>query len=220
LFQKRQPKGVAVKIHIGLEVAPEKEENTFSVTTQEGCTIVKGSVPMMMMANLMKGQPKDSVIDMHLGSLLGATLVFGTPKNLKKLRLLAHVRPVNESQFVASQLKPGARDWIEFGEHGMSCVYLFWALTGYSMTGSEPSCHVPIDPADLRRCILMLDTCELNDDFAEFAFPDSAIGWSSLQERWKQLESTFTAEVPDFKDIDISKSAPTTYAIMKSLRGK
>ena len=217
---KRQLKGCAVKIHIGLEVAPENIENTFSVTTQEGCTIVKGSVPMMLMANLMKGQSKDSVIDMHLGSLFGATLVFGKPSNLKKLRLLSPVRPVNESQFVASQLKPGARDWIEFGEHGMSSVYLFWALTGYSMTGSEPTCHAPIDPADLRRCILMLDTCELNDKFAEFAFPDSATGWSKLQDRWGQLVSTFTAEVPDFQDIDCSKSAPSTYAIMKSLRGR
>lgn len=218
--QKRQLKGIAVKIHIGLEVAPEKADNTFSVTTQEGCTIVKGSVPMMMMANLMKGQPKDSVIDMHLGSLFGATLVFGSPENLKKLRGLAPQRPVDETRFSRSQLTPGARKWIQAGEHGMSSVYLFWALTGYSMTGSEPSCHVPIDPADLRRCILMLDTCELNADFTEFAFPDSATGWSKLQDRWEQLVSTFTVEVPDFQDIDCSKSAPDTYAIMKSLRGR
>ena len=209
-----------MKIHIGLEVAPENVENTFSVTTQEGCTIVKGSVPMMMMASLMKGQSKDSVIDMHLGSLFGATLVFGRPKDLMRLRAVAPVRPVDESQFSTFQLKSGARDWIEWGEHGLSSVYLFWALTGYSMTESEPSCHVPIDPADLRRCILMLDICELNDDFAESAFPDSAIGWSSFQERWEQLVTTFTGEVPDFKDIDCSKSAPSTYAIMKSLRGR
>ena len=209
-----------MKIHIGLEVAPEKVQNTFSVTTQEGCTIVKGSVPMMMMVNLMKGQPKDSVIDMHLGSLFGATLVFGTPKNLKKLRILAPVRPVHESRFITCQLKPGARDWIEFGEHGLSSVYLFWALTGYSMTDSEPPYHTPVDPADLRRCILMLDACELSEVFAQFIIPSTALGWRSLQQRWKQLVSTFTGEVPDFQDIDCSKSAPTTYAMMKSLRGR
>jgi hypothetical protein len=208
-----------VKIHVSLEVAPEKVQNTFSVTTQESCTIIKGSVPMMIMTRLMYGQPKDCAIDTHLGSLFGATLVFGTPENLKKLRTLAPQRPVDEARFSRSQLTPGAREWIQTGEHGMSSVYLFWALTGYSMAGSEPPSHVPVDPADLRRCILMLDTCELNDKFAEFAFPDSAIGWSSLQAQWEQLVSTFTGEVPDFQDIDCSKSASSTYAIMKSLRG-
>jgi hypothetical protein len=95
-----------------------------------------------------------------------------------------------------SGLSEGAQQWVYSGEHGLSSVYLLYALTGYFEGAEPPAVMVPVDTGDLRRCLLMLEQCGLSNSIHKV----KAAAWEGLLEDWLLILKTFEDEVPDFRD--------------------
>lgn len=95
-----------------------------------------------------------------------------------------------------SGLSEGARQWVYSGEHGLSSVYLLYALTGYYEGAEPPAVMVPVDTGDLRRCLLMLEQCGLSNSIHKVKAP----AWEGLLGDWLLIIKTFEEEVLEFRD--------------------
>lgn len=100
--------------------------------------------------------------------------------------------------------------WIATGRVGASSKAMAMAACDMPTDGAYPS-----DPADLNRCLLMLEAVpEVRQQFAKVAAISRP--WANFIENWGKLEAMFLEEV----GLNWSKaqSAPKTYEFMKSLR--
>jgi hypothetical protein len=98
--------------------------------------------------------------------------------------------------------------WLAGGDSGMSSEAIVHHMLGMESDGSYP-----YDPADLGRCLRMLELFpEWKPRITEMAVYSKA--WKSLADRWDSLAAMMADEV----GIDWSKgrSAPRTYKAMKS----
>lgn len=107
-------------------------------------------------------------------------------------------------------------DWLAAGERGLSSesiveyLHGFPVLEGHWRRGAP---HYPLDPSDLRRCLLLLaDSPETAARFSRMraASPE----WAQLVDAWADLERQFLTEIGDLRTPE-SGSAPLTYAAMK-----
>lgn len=113
------------------------------------------------------------------------------------------------------------KGWLASGERGLSSEQIVITLTGESWwagsrysTGSD---H-PHDPADLRRCMKLLDAVHL----ARASLPvmrSVSPQWATLVDHWDELTSLLTEEVPDIlgRARDNGGRAPRTFARMQEL---
>lgn len=103
-------------------------------------------------------------------------------------------------------------EWLLDGETGMSSKNIVRVI----ITGKTDGSH-PHDPADLRRCIELINRHQ-GLRMAFFAdMPKVSSVWKELVEIWPLLESTLRYEMKNNKD----GKAPKTYDLMKEaiLRG-
>src|SRR5690606_19342598 len=103
-------------------------------------------------------------------------------------------------------------NWIATGRVGASSKAMAMAACGLPNDGSYPS-----DPADLNRCLLMLEAVpEVRQRFETIAA--FGIVWKRLIGRWDEVEASFLNEV----GFNWSKgeSAPKTYQLMKEVIGE
>lgn len=107
-------------------------------------------------------------------------------------------------------LPPGAVDWLANGERGNSSEAIFARLTGLPIGGSRCTSH-PLDPADLRRCRLLLEAVPAFRARLEEVADVSPV-WAALVARWDEVCSLMDEEAPDWRDG--SGGAPRTYALM------
>lgn len=111
------------------------------------------------------------------------------------------------------QLSQNAIEWLANGERGLSSETIFTYLTGVNALSDRWATH-PCDPADLRRCRLLLEACpELIPKFPTMA--KSSPVWKSLVENWLALCALMDAECPNWRDTNSRWSAPLTYHLMK-----
>lgn len=101
--------------------------------------------------------------------------------------------------------------WLLHGETGMSSKSILSEILGlYPSTGRYEN-H-PRDPADLKRCVQLLDEVpELRgalDAMRKLSSP-----WKRLIDNWTLLEETLKFEMRNSKD----GKAPLTYDLMKKL---
>ena len=103
--------------------------------------------------------------------------------------------------------------WLSTGDTGLSSETIaFWA--GYDVMREDHS-H-PVDPADFNRCLKLLDAAPLlRERLSKMAMLNDT--WARFVERWDEIEATFLEEVGF--DFCKGKSAPKTYALMKSVEG-
>lgn len=103
--------------------------------------------------------------------------------------------------------------WLARGERGISSEAIVEQLTGEKV-GRRPHrnrAH-PVDPGDLRRCVVLLNQHEL----AKLVFPGSMVNvspsWAALDAVWDELVALLREEKkrPDGK-------APKTYARMREV---
>jgi hypothetical protein len=95
------------------------------------------------------------------------------------------------------KLPKGAVDWLQNGERGISSDTIFERMTGLDV-GTEWH-DVPYDPADLRRCRLLLETVpEFHARIGEMRTVSAA--WSRLTDRWVALCSLMDEETPNWRD--------------------
>lgn len=111
-----------------------------------------------------------------------------------------------------SEIQSKVLSWIASGEVGQSSKAMAMTACGVPSEGDYP-----LDPADLNRCLKMLNAVpEVRDHFDKIA----ALGvvWGRLIARWAEIESSFIDEV----GIDWCKArrAPKTYALMKEVIGE
>lgn len=103
-------------------------------------------------------------------------------------------------------------NWIATGRVGASSKAMAMAACGLPNDGSYPH-----DPADLNRCLLMLEAVpEVRDHFDKI----EALGvvWGRLIGRWADIEASFLDEV----GLNWSKAqvAPVTYKLMRQVIGE
>jgi len=103
--------------------------------------------------------------------------------------------------------------WLRTGERGTSSQTIFEVMTGLPLTDGVFRRAVPFDPADFRRCRLLLEAVpEWRHRLGEMA----AVGprWSALIPRWDELCATMDAEAPEWRDG--VGDAPLTYRLIRA----
>lgn len=100
-------------------------------------------------------------------------------------------------------------NWFGCGSVGASSKAMALASIGVPNGGDYPH-----DPDDLNRCLLLLEAIpEIRLKMDKVAAINET--WAKLVERWEELELCFLHEVG--LDWRKAKSAPKTYALMKSM---
>lgn len=106
----------------------------------------------------------------------------------------------------------GFGDWLISGRHGVSSLAIAGRLTGASIKDDGFQNH-PSDPADFRRCILLLKAVpEWRGRIREMGVVSDV--WERLVLKWDELEDLLELEMGEY-----SIGAPRTYARMKEIIG-
>lgn len=123
---------------------------------------------------------------------------------------------INKSITFSQDVINKAMHWLATEDTGLSSTLILTNILSQGSTGSidshETKFH-PRDPADLKRCITLLE------HVPEFKsklhiMKDVSPQWSALIDNWDQLELSLKSEIK----IDKSR-APNTYKLMKSILG-
>lgn len=114
-------------------------------------------------------------------------------------------------------LEQRAQNWIINGEVGMSSKAIWAHMTG--TPDKEDGYSPPWDPADLNRCLLLLDLIpEWKPRMSEMAA--HCVRWAGLSAKWDEIVECFLDEV----GLNWSKGrdlrAVKTYAMMKFAMGE
>ena len=109
-------------------------------------------------------------------------------------------------------LPAGLLEWLASGERGMSSNTMVTHLAGIS--AGAASSH-PYDPADLRRCMLLLDRVpELKWRMQRMRTVSKE--WNALMDVWDDITTSFLTEAPDnWRDPRAHWRAPRTYKLMQ-----
>lgn len=173
-----------------------------------------GPMPISSMQKATKVAGKDAVIDTDAARLSGASFAFGNPElmELLKARLLpgAHAAAQNAHP----SLPPEAVLWLAQGERGMSSEAIFSNLTGTTIGDRDDADAHPHDPADLRRCRLLLEAVpSLQAKLPSMAAVSPV--WGRLVDAWDELCALMDQESPAWRDK--GGSCAKTYARMRAI---
>lgn len=106
-------------------------------------------------------------------------------------------------------------NWLSFGQTGESSKTLAYRALGKKY--KHESYSHPHDPADLNRCLLLMEMLPwVRLHLLEMA--DVSPEWARLVARWDEVEKTFLDEVG--LAWSHGKSAPRTYKLMKDIQGE
>ncbi len=104
-------------------------------------------------------------------------------------------------------------EWLNTGKTGLSSKTMAYVALGHV----PDYCWEPADPADLNRCLLLLESAPIVREF----FPkirELSPEWAAIIDHWDELEKLFLDEAG--RDWSKSKRAPKTFERMLQLRGK
>lgn len=189
----------------------------YTVTHRGNCILIEGEIPIDALKPLTGLAPKNAVIDPDVARMAGVNLAFGPAKDMKALReeLAKQAENVEASKPANKDLSDAAVKWLGSGERGISSNTMFTVLTGVDALGSWGKSH-PHDPADLRRCRLLLEACpELVPEMHRLV--DVSPEWARLVWSWDELCSLMDSEAPNWRKPNRGGSAPKTYDAMKSI---
>lgn len=111
---------------------------------------------------------------------------------------------------------PGLRTWLLTGEHGQSSLAIANRLR--FATVATHTDH-PYDPADFRRCELLLRAAPtMRRDLHRMA--DVSDEWAALVPHWDLLVAAMEAEIPGVFDGPARGRAPVTCALIQHLTGR
>lgn len=102
--------------------------------------------------------------------------------------------------------------WLQHGERGSSSEAIFERLTGLPIGGGSFRGATPRDPADVRRCRLLLETVP---DFAHRFDEMAGVSpqWEMTVRLWPELCATMDDECPAWRSG--AGMASKTYRMMK-----
>jgi hypothetical protein len=189
------------------------KDSGYQIKTIENCRIVTGSVPISDYAALCEGYSERAVMAIDIANRIGATLVIGEPEDIERLRQFP--LPVSEARMRDAELGRGAGlpppvfQWLLEGERGRSSDAICKAFYGIP---EHAGIDHPLDPDDLRRCLLFIKTAE--DHNARIGeLKGLSPQWLALVSEWPRLVDCFERETADLN----FNRAPQTYAIMQRL---
>ena len=143
--------------------------------------------------------------------MIGIPLSDVTPEILAAM--LSTRAPIDGLAAVACNLPQSVITWLIAGERGLSSNAIVQHLTGYpAVSGRWPGDRTahPLDPADLLRCMLLLDACpELHQAFVEHMGSLSPV-WARLVPIWDDLCEQLGYEMA------VGDGAPATYDAMQA----
>jgi hypothetical protein len=186
---------------------------------RDGCLLVKFPLSIDDYVAIGTMLPKDAVIDTDVARLLGVDQIMGTAEDIERLRKASETegrrRLSAELPDVLRNASAEAVEWYLSGRRGASSMTMFRTIVAdvpeFRATGTA---H-PFDPADLDRCVALLD-----------AVPEARAGlermravsstWNAMIDAWSELETLLAKEKEEAKDAE-SKPAPKTYAAMRAL---
>lgn len=112
--------------------------------------------------------------------------------------LSARLRDLSAHSVPAPRVSMAALNWLAHGARGISSNTIFSHLTGIDALHGSPASH-PHDPADFRRCRLLLDQVpELQVKFAGMASVSGV--WRELVGAWGELCAIMDDESPRWRD--------------------
>lgn len=167
----------------------------YTVTKEHGCTVVRGSVPLLDLANIIEDYSQQgSVINIQLANMLNAVVVIGTPDSCRAaLKSLGFTTAPSPEILETHSLQERIDLWRLKGEVGSSSLAMASALTG-DVTPENTFPH-PVDPADFRRCALLLKWApELKDRLCELK--SLSPQWEAIVSHWDEFERLLDEEVP------------------------
>jgi hypothetical protein len=193
---------------------------TYRVENPEGCTVVYGSVPLTVMASILKSAGKDAVMSNELQNILGATIVAGSPVNLEKLKASCEKPKIPDQ--LRDMLGEGACKWVESGRIGSSSNFMLFTFTGFNALTwlkhgaafNPAEVAYPHDPDDLSRCRHLLEA----EPRFKARLPElskTSPTWESLVAQWNQICDAMDVECPEW--LNGLGSAPKTYALMQAV---
>lgn len=101
-----------------------------------------------------------------------------------------------------------ALTWTVTGETGLSSVAIVRTHFGLPPGPHGDTCNHPHDPADLRRCVQLLEECPFIDIKC---MRGTSIYWDALIGNWKMLMEIFEIEKKD------SDNSSLTYNLMRMI---
>lgn len=117
--------------------------------------------------------------------------------------------PTHEDDISISAIR-----WLANGRRGTSSNTIFTHLTGVNALDGFGGSH-PHDPADLCRCIRLLEACpELWERFDQMATVTPV--WARLVTHWHELAQMLDAEIPGWRN-GTHGMASRTYKRMKEI---
>lgn len=187
----------------------KQHQRGFTIQNILGCRVVFGQVPAREFATLVHGFSHNAVMDIELADRLGATFVLGEPAALDDLRQLD--LPISEKRLAECKAaKARGLDalalWLRNGERGESSNAMAKRIFGLPTDASNKH---PYDPADLRRCLGLLDATQAHDQV--HLMSDVSPEWATLVSSWDELRDSLMEELAN------GRSAPKTYALMHDL---
>jgi len=172
-----------------------------------GCTIVYGALPVNQLVEIANDAGPDSLMDMSLSSLMGATMVFGQRADLDRLRAARPAPSQDRQQEARKALLAGngpLHAWLLYGERGRSSEAISHRFFGLP---DDPKNHAPQDPSDLKRCLDFLEQTGSAGRIDEMRSVSNE--WDSLVDVWGEIVASFRAE-------EGASAAPRTYELMQS----
>lgn len=159
---------------------------------------------------------KDAVMDSNVARMAGATMAAGSPQALAALRKQLEAGALEAAKEASPSLSEAATKWLASGERGVSSDTLFTHLTGIDALRGWRKDH-PYDPADLRRCRLLLEQVpELVSEFPRMAKVSKA--WAALVREWDTICATMDEEAPNWRTK--GERAAKTYELIKQAIGR
>ena len=101
--------------------------------------------------------------------------------------------------------------WLAVGERGLSSEAIALTSLGLRPTGLRASW--PHDPADLRRCLLLLEKVHETREDGLLVLAERCPKWAALVKVWDRLSETLRSEIGEA--LSARGSAPETYALMR-----
>ena len=101
--------------------------------------------------------------------------------------------------------------WLAVGERGLSSEAIALTALGERPTGFRASW--PLDPSDLRRCLLLLEGAPEARETGLLVLAEWCSKWAALVNVWDRLSKTLRSEIGE--TLPPHGSAPKTYALMR-----
>ena len=162
---------------------------------------------------LQETEDRTIMLDPDLARMAHANLAWGTRADCDALKRTLAAREIENERAAHPGLSAAAIGWLATGIQGTSSRTIFSVLTGIPLL--LPSEYAtPGDPADLRRCRLLLEQVpELQTQFPRMR--EVSASWARLVDAWDDLCQIVDDEAPDWRSG--KGSAHRAYKRMKDL---